>query len=217
MADPGLETPGPEIELSQADREKWDSRYLGGAYESRTHPSVLLAHWADRLEGTGAAPKAIDIACGSGRNALFLARLGWHVDAIDISAVALERLQAAADAEGLPVRCVERDLEPALRAMDGLEDQQFNLALVIRYTNFQLVQAIPRALAAGGYLIAEMHLQSDELVAGPRNPRFRVAPGELRSACAVLELLHYHEGLVTDPDGRRVALAQVVGRLRGKA
>lgn len=206
---------GPEIELSQADREKWDSRYLGGAYETRTHPSVLLAHWAGRLEGTGATPRAIDFACGSGRNALFLARLGWHVDAIDISAVALERLMAAADAEGLPVRCVERDLEPASSSLDGLEDRQFNLALMIRYTDFQLVEAIPRALAPGGYLIAEMHLQTDESVAGPRNPRFRMAPGELRRACAALELLHYHEGLVTDPDGRRVALAQVVGRRRG--
>ena len=208
--------------MSHADKEKWDARYRGGAYEDRTHPSALLAHWADRLEmagtvsatrrGIAIAPRAIDIACGAGRNALFLARRGWRVDAVDISAVALARLRAAADAESLPVKCVERDLEPASSALDGLGNQRYDLALVVRYVNTPLVESLHRALAAGGHLIAEMHLRTDEAVAGPRSPRFRVVPGELRNAGKSLEPLHYHEGLVIDPDGRTVALAQLVGR-----
>ena len=202
--------------MSQADRDKWNARYLAGAYEARTHPSALLAHWAGRLHATGpAAPRAIDLACGSGRNALFLARSGWHVDAVDISTVALARLRSAADAEGLPVNCLERDLEPPSTALDGFEDRHYYLALSIRYTDLPLIRTLPRVLAPGGYLIAEMHLITEKTVAGPRNPRFRVAPGELRKAGSALELLHYHEGLVTDPDGRIVALAQLVGRLPG--
>ena len=200
--------------MSQADRDKWNARYLAGAYEARTHPSTLLARWTGRLQATGPAPWAIDVACGRGRNTLFLARCGWRVDAVDISAVALERLRVAADAEGLPVKCVERDLEPASEALDGLGNRRYDLALLIRYTDNQLVGALPRTLAVGGHLIAEMHLRTDEPVAGPRSPRFRVAPGELRRACAALELLHYREGLVTDPDGRSVALAQLIGRRR---
>ena len=199
--------------MSQADRDKWNARYLDGAYEARTHPSALLAHWAGRLQVTGPAPRAIDLACGSGRNALFLARRGWHVDALDISPVALARLRAAAEAEGLPVDCVERDLEPASSALDGFAERHYDLALSIRYTDLPLFGALPRVLAPGGHLIAEMHLITDETVAGPRSPRFRVAPGELRQAGSVLELLHYREGLVSDPDGRTVALAQLVGRL----
>lgn len=198
--------------MSQADRDKWNARYLAGAYEARTHPSALLKHWADRLQAAGTAPRAIDLACGRGRNALFLARRGWHVDAVDISAVALARLRTGAEVEGLPVDCVERDLEPASGALDMLGNQRYALALSIRYTDITLVEALPRALVPGGHLIAEMHLQTDEPVAGPRSPRFRVAPGELRRAGAALELLHYNEGLVTDPDGRTVALAQLVGR-----
>jgi len=198
--------------LSQADRDKWNARYLAGAYEARTHPSALLEHWAGRLHVTDPAPRAIDLACGSGRNALFLARRGWHVDAVDISPVALERLRAIADAEGLPVNCVERDLEPASIALDGFADRHYDLALSIRYTDIPLVEALPRVLASGGHLIAEMHLVTEKTVAGPRSPRFRVATGELRRAGSALKLLHYHEGLVTDPDGRTVALAQLVGR-----
>lgn len=199
--------------MSQADRDKWNARYLAGAYEGRTHPSALLEHWASRLQGTRPAPRAIDLACGRGRNALFLARRGWQVDAVDISTVALARLRAAAEAEGLPVNCVERDLEPASSALDGFAERCYDLALSMRYTDIPLVEALPRVLAPGGHLIAEMHLNTEKPVAGPRSPRFRVAPGELRKAGSALELLHYHEGLVTDPDGRTVALAQLVGRL----
>ena len=199
--------------MSQADRDKWNARYLAGAYEARTNPSALLEHWAGRLHVNGPAPRAIDLACGSGRNALFLARSGWRVDAVDISAVAIARLRAAADAEELPVTCVERDLEPASSALDGFTERCYDLALSIRYTDIPLVRALPSVLVPGGHLIAEMHLITVKTVAGPRSPRFRVAPGELRKAGAALEVLHYHEGLVTDPDGRIVALAQLVGRL----
>ena len=141
--------------MSQADRDKWNARYLAGAYEARTHPTALLARWADRLEVAGAAPRVIDVACGSGRNTLFLARRGWRVDAVDISAVALERIRAAAAAEALPVRCIERDLEPAASALRGFGDQCYNLALLIRYTDLALVKAIARTLAPGGLLVAE--------------------------------------------------------------
>lgn len=200
--------------MSQTDKEKWDARYRDGAYGARVHPSALLADWVDRLEVAGAAPRAIDIACGAGRNALFLARRGWHVDAVDISLVALGRLRAAAKAEDLPIICVERDLEPTSDALNGIGDGKHSLALLIRYTDMPLVEALPRALAPGGYLIAEMHLRTDVPVAGPRSPRFRVAPGALRRAAAAFELLYYHEGFVDDPDGRTVALAQLVGRRR---
>ena len=213
-AAPGWSIHGTGAALSRTDRDKWDARYLAGAYEARLHPSALLADWAGRLEVACAASMAIDIACGAGRNALFLARRGWHVDAIDISAVALGRLRATAEAEDLPVICVERDLEPASGALNGIEDRKYSLALLIRYTDMPLVEALPRILAPGGYLIAEMHLQTDAAVAGPRSPRFRVAPGELRRAAAAFELLYYNEGLQADPDGRTVALAQLVGRRR---
>ncbi len=201
-----------ETELSQADRDKWNARYAGGAYGTLTRPSALLARWLGHLGVPGPAPRAVDIAGGRGRNALFLARRGWRVDAVDISRVALEHLRAAAYAEGLPVRCAERDLEPTSSGLDAFEGPRYDLALMIRYTDTPLVEALPRILAPGGHLIAEMHLQTDAAVAGPRSPRFRVAAGELRKAGTALELLYYHEGLVTDPDGRTVALAQLVGR-----
>ena len=201
--------------MSRADRDKWDDRYQSGAYATRHHPSALLADWIGRFDVTGESPRAIDIACGAGRNALFLARHGWHVEAVDISPVALERLRAAADAEDLSITCSELDLEPAAAALDGFRGQPYDLAVLMRYTDTALVELLPGAIAPGGYLIAEMHLETDKKVAGPRSPRFRVATGALRQAGAGLDLLHYYEGLVTDPDGRIVAVAQLVGRRPG--
>ena len=170
--------------MSRADRDKWDDRYQSGAYATRHHPSALLADWIGRFDVTGESPRAIDIACGAGRNALFLARHGWHVEAVDISPVALERLRAAADAEDLSITCSELDLEPAATAPDGFPGQPYDLAVLMRYTDTALVELLPEPIAPGGYLIAEMHLVTDRMVAGPRSHRFRVAAGALQKAGA---------------------------------
>ncbi len=82
--------------MSSADRDKWDERYRAGAYAGRTWPSELLSRWIDRLP----AGRALDLACGAGRNALFLACHRYRVKAVDISAEALQRPSEAAAAAG---------------------------------------------------------------------------------------------------------------------
>ena len=195
------------------DKDKWDARYRGGAYAERRHPSALLAAWLPRLELPATRRTALDVACGAGRNALYLARRGWQVNAVDISTVALERLEADAAAERLPVNCMQMDLEPVDSAAERFEGREHDLAVMMRYTNVALVKALADAMRPGGYLLIEKHLETRAEVAGPKNPRFRVAPGALRRAAAGLDIIDYREGVVTDPDGRRVALAQLVGRL----
>jgi hypothetical protein len=63
-------------------------------------------------------------------------------------------------------------------------------------------------------LLCEQHLATTTQVAGPTSPEFRLAPGELQRAATKLTVLYSHEGIVVDPDGRTVALAQLVGRKR---
>jgi tellurite methyltransferase len=86
--------------VSQAERDKWDERYRSGSYEDRTHPTALVATWLPLLR----AGTALDVACGAGRNALFLAASGFQVDALDISAVGLDRGRRDAERRGLSVR-----------------------------------------------------------------------------------------------------------------
>jgi SAM-dependent methyltransferase len=199
--------------LSRTDRDKWNRKYREGAYADRLNPSAFLVECLPTLEIESDRPRGVDIACGIGRNALYLARLGWEVDAIDVSNVALRKLAAAAAEDSLVINCVATDLEADPAAVARVAGERpYDLALVIRYANLPLIRRLPEALGPGGYLIVEKHLVTDADVVGPRDPRFRAKPGELREAAAGFEIVEYRERVMEDPDGRRVALAQLLGR-----
>ena len=199
--------------MSVSDRDKWEARYRAGAYRERLHPSALAAEHLPDVAATQRNAsahdhqlEALDIACGAGRNALYLAGLGYRVDAIDISAEALARGEAAAQAAGYRISWIQRDLDEGLPR--GLGD--YDVILIVRYLDLSLVASAVERLRPGGYLICEAHLETDAPVIGPRDPNFRVAPGELRGAAAGLQVVEYWEGLTNDPDGRAVALARLV-------
>lgn len=199
--------------MSEADRDKWDRRYREGAYAERTHPSAFLEHWLPSVSVKADDGLAADLGCGAGRNALFMARNGWRVDAFDVSQAGLDRLAAAAADEKLSVDCIQADLEDPQSLPPLLcTNARYALVIIMRYTNLALVAAVQNCLRSGGYLIVEEHLRSDVAVSGPRNPQFRVAPGALRSASQGMEIIDYQEGFSTEPDGNTAALAQLVAR-----
>ena len=107
--------------MSDADRDRWNARYGAGEYAARTHPTVLLSTWLAKLPHG----RALDIACGAGRNALFLADHGYQVDAVDIADVALQRASATAEAASLSVNWIARDLE-----RETLPDGPYDLIVV---------------------------------------------------------------------------------------
>lgn len=197
--------------MTDTDRDKWNDRYRDGAYLDRGHPAALVAEYAPDIAatqsaaaGSEAALTALDLACGAGRNARYLASLGYRVDAVDIAGEALARAAAAASA--VPIRWIEHDLDLGLPR--GLGD--YDLILIIRYLDLSLVAAAAERLRPGGYLICEAHLVTDAAVIGPRNPEFRARPDELRRAAAALDVVEYWEGVRNDPDGRAAALARLV-------
>lgn len=187
--------------MSQADRDKWDTRYRQGSYQARTHPTELLVEWLPRLP----RGRVLDVACGAGRNSVYLAEAGYEVDAIDISSVALDRLRETAQARGVKVSCTETDLESCV-----LPNQNYDLIVMARYTQPSLVPTLLRLLRAGGHFLCEVHLVTDREVSGPSDPAFRMAPNELLKLAAELQVLFYREAIVEDPDGGQSALAQLV-------
>jgi tellurite methyltransferase len=191
--------------VSAAERDKWDARYRDGAYESRTHPTALLGEWLPRLP----RGRALDVACGAGRNALYLAANGFEVTALDISSVALDRGRRAAAERGLELSwlCEDLDEDPERALPAG----PFDLIVWVRYVHRTLMPHLLARLGDGGALLCEQHLATDVPVAGPTSAGFRLAPGELRRSAPGLRIAYSHEGLVVDPDGRSVALAQLIG------
>jgi 2-polyprenyl-3-methyl-5-hydroxy-6-metoxy-1,4-benzoquinol methylase len=190
--------------MSEEDRKKWNERYAAGAFAERSWPSALLAETLAGVHGNGA--RALDLGCGAGRNALYLAELGFRVDGVDISAVALERAARTAAERGLEVRWIQADLDEPV-ALSG----PYELIVNMRYLNVALIARLARdALAPGGRVIVEQHLRTDADVVGPSTSAFRAPPGALREALSGLRIERDEEGVFEDPDGRRVALSRIV-------
>ena len=193
--------------MSTADRDRWNARYAEGDYESRRHPSTFLEQNAHLLPVNG---RALDLACGAGRNSIYLAYRGLAVDAVDISRVALER--GRADAGELPIRWIECDLD------DGFEASvDYDLIVNIRFVNLPLVSTLVESLRPGGILVVEQHLATTADVIGPKNPAFRVDAGELARVARGMVVEQIDERLFDDPDGRRAALARLVARKPSRA
>lgn len=189
--------------MSNEDRERWDERYRKGAYVDREHPSALLESWLPDIP----RGHALDIPCGAGRNSIFLALNGFSVVGVDISTVALKRAAESASARGVEIDWHERDLDKRLNIVGA-----FDLIVVIHYVDLGLITSLSSMLNPGGYVIVEMHLETDEEVIGPSDPAFRVSPGALRDAAADLDMVNYSEALVAEADGRVAALARMVAR-----
>lgn len=142
---------------------------------------------------------ALDLACGSGRDALFLAQLGFPVIAIDHKPDALLRLQTSAAALDLRIDSRCQDLEAADFQLPA---QAFVLISVARYLHRPLLPVLADALVPGGWLVYETFAQGAERLGGPRRPAFLLAPGELAAAFAGWQVAH--DAIVSLPDGRPV-------------
>ncbi len=209
--------------VSEADRQKWNQRYTAGAYADRTHASAFLVEQLDRQSLLPAAGCwALDLACGAGRNSVFLAEQGFRVDAVDISDVGLARgltLAQQCGVEGnITWHC--RDLQSP-QDLDFAHHGSYGLILMVRFVAGHLLPHLIDALTPGGVLLVEEHLQwpDGELdLSGPSSGRFRLRPGELRrgfTGADAHEVLFDEEGLYTEPDGSTAALCRMVVRAAG--
>jgi SAM-dependent methyltransferase len=159
-------------------------------------PAAWLVDNADLIPRGGTV---LDVACGTGRNTLFLARHGWHVRAIDRDARALQDLLAAAGtlASAISVECV--DLEAGWVSLGA---QCYSAVIVFNYLHRPLLPAIVDAVAPGGVLIYETFTTGQARRGHPRNPAFLLTEGELPALVAPLSVVRAREG---EFDGRLVA------------
>jgi tellurite methyltransferase len=183
--------------MSQADRDRWNHKYAAisprddsvGRGDAIRGVQTLVDPWlASRVTrqaatSTGPVPRALELACGLGQTAIYLAQCGYRVDAVDVSAVALTQAARAADAAGVAVRWIEADLDdwrPERAAYDLIVVQRF-------LDRTRLPEIIPWALKAGGELLYTTFTRDS--ASGPGNPAFLLERGELRQLYATLEPL----------------------------
>ncbi len=188
--------------MSQQDRSKWNQRYTEDSYR-KGNPVTLLENWIAEIP----SGKALDVACGAGRNAIFMAQAGFDVDAIDISREGLKMAKKHAESQGIDINWVEHDFDQAYEF-----ETNYSLIVVLWYVDLPLISRLCDCLATGGYLLCEEHLITDQEVIGPGSSSFRVAPGRLREAVSALNVLIYEESIETNDEGEQVASARVVAR-----
>lgn len=153
-------------------------------------PSPWLERFAEHIPANG---RILDLACGRGRHARFLASRGYSVLAVDRDAVALADLQGVADVVTAQLE-LEGDIWPlAGRRFDGI--------VVTNYLWRPRLDDVFALLAPGGILIYDTFMLGNEAYGKPSNPDFLLNPGELRQrvAAAGLREVAFEEGLVALP------------------
>jgi tellurite methyltransferase len=163
---------------------------------------------------------ALDIAAGSGRHSLLLARAGFKVVAIDYAEAGLRALQTIARAESLPIWPLAADLSTF-----PLPRNRFDAILNVNFLDRALVPRLIGALRPGGALLFDTFLIDQAATGHPRNPDFMLKHYELREILAAemhpeqmhfeMDLVRYREGIVAYPDGKRAWRATALAIRRG--
>ncbi len=177
---------------------------MTGEYSHAKEPSRLLVQLLTLLP----KGRALDIACGEGRNAIFLAQNGYEVDAVDISNVAIDRVAEAAKIAGVKVNLIQADLENY-----EIPVETYDLIINFNYLQRSLVPAIKMGLKKGGAVIFETYTLEQQSIGHPKNPEFLLKPNELLHQFSDLHIFFYREG-VFEEGGKR-AIASLAGKRAG--
>jgi len=159
--------------MAQSDRERWDQRYANPITSPKQGPTpLLIRHAPPSYPGI----RALELACGLGRNALWLAEQGYQVDAIDISHEALRRAYREMLRRGLSgrVHWIQADLDHF-----PLPRYDYDLVYVFRFLDRRLFPAIRARVRPGGLVIYQtLNIRHREQFPNT-HPDHMLEPGEL--------------------------------------
>ena len=155
----------------------WNTHYSDPANIS-LDPAPLLVQVAEMLP----PGRALDLACGPGRNARYLAQLGWRVTAVDSSAVAITQLRQQAPT--VDARLADLEL-----GQFTIEPDAYDLVCDFYYLQRDLFAAIRQGVRPGGVFTGAVHLVEEG-----RSRKFSLRPGELRNVFGGWKILYYSEG-----------------------
>jgi SAM-dependent methyltransferase len=183
---------------SESDKSQWDQVYDQDAYVYGKEPAEVLKDNIDILP----VGRALDIAMGEGRNAVFLAKKGFVVDGVDISEVAIRKAQRLAKENGVGITTIAADLNTY-----QIKPESYEVIVDIQYLQRSLIPQIKRGLKRGGVVVFENQTVDQLSLPGSAGVRrdYLLAKGELKELFSEFKILHFSE----TNDGKN-ALAKLV-------
>lgn len=170
-------------------------------------PAPLVELFQQRFAKLSTGNQGLDIACGSGRDSIYLARNGWQMTAIDYSAKAINNLKKLSTSHQVEVNSFCLDFEKNLTAFE-LMQEKYHLILVNRYLYRPLLPIIKSKLAAGGLLVYQTFLKGSEKFRGPKKARFLLRPGELANTFNDMDILLDRVEILADGRPTNIFIAQ---------
>jgi SAM-dependent methyltransferase len=195
----------PDILAAMNDvLQKWDARYR----DREASESCACRVLSENTHLLPASGSALDLASGLAGNGQLLARHGLDTRAWDISPLAVEKINALAGSEGLPLRAECIDIEH-----DVLPSSRFDVLTVSYFLYRERMRDYLDLLNPGGILFYQTYTRECMVPAGPTNPAFRLARNELLHLASSLEILFYREdGLVGDTSRGMRGEAMLIAR-----
>ena len=171
---------------SEEDRGRWDQLYKTQAYVFGKEPAEFLRQHVELLP----PGRALDIAMGEGRNAVYLAKKGFNVDGVDISEVGMAKARRLARENNVTIRTINADLNTY-----QIRPETYEVIVNIDYLQRSLIPQIKRGLKKGGVVVFEN--QSTEQLKNPGGQGIRrdylLEIGELKALFREFEILVYRE------------------------
>ncbi len=186
----------------RVDQRRWDKRFGKKEFALGKKPNPFLKKQIHLLP----AGKALDIATGEGRNAVFLAQHGFEVDAVDISEKGLRKARQLAREKGVKINTLEVDLDRF-----QIEEGRYDLIANFYFLKRRLIPRIKKGLKKGGRVIFETYILDHRKLGtgGPKQAKYFLKPNELIRLFKNFRIFFYREGIFRE-DGKRKAVASLI-------
>jgi len=183
--------------MAQADKERWDEKHQQNTMPHE--PIAFIKKYASLAVGT----HALDIACGNGRHSKHLVTLGFEVDALDISSVAIAQLQ------NIPhITAIEVDFDTYT-----LKKNAYDVIVCTYFLERKIFPQMIKALKTNGILLMETFVYDESNGRKASNPTFRLKKGELKEYFSKsCKLLHHEEWWDNDYQGYKTLKASMVAQ-----
>lgn len=191
-----------EEQSLKSDQKRWDKKFGEKEFALGKGPNPFLKRHIVFLP----RGKALDIATGEGRNAIYLAEQGFDVDAVDISKVGLMRARKLAKEAGVKVRTLHADLDTY-----PIKEGEYDLITNFYFLKRSLVPKIKRGLKKGGKVVFETYILDHRNLAtsGPKQAKYFLKSNELLRLFHRFRILCYREGIFRER-GKEKAIASLI-------